>query len=73
MSLLQWFLIIFPEEYIEQVLIPKTNKGLCVPMDIQEFIKWVGFWIYMECWIGIESRQDWWSTMTSLMAKSVPF
>ena len=42
MELLQLFLIMLPEDYIEKVLIPETNKGLIVPMNIQEFIKWVG-------------------------------
>ena len=73
MSLLRLFLIMFPEDYPEEVLIPKTNKGLSVPMDLQEFIKWVGCWLYMSCWVGIESRQDWWSTMKPLMAKGAPF
>ena len=35
MSLLQLFLVMFPEDYLEEVLIPNTNKGLSVPMDIQ--------------------------------------
>ena len=73
MSLLQLFLIMLPEEYIEKVLIPDTSKGRSVPMDIQEFIKCVGCWIYMACWVGIENRQDWWYTTTPLMAKGAPF
>ena len=35
MSLLQLFLIMFPDDYIEQVLINETNKGLRVPMYLQ--------------------------------------
>ena len=38
MSLLQLFLVMFPEEYLEEVLIPETNKGLSVPLDLQEYI-----------------------------------
>ena len=48
MSLLQLFLIMFPDDYLEEVLIPETNKGLSVPREIQEFIKWVGCWLYGE-------------------------
>ena len=51
MSLLQLFLIMFPGDYLERVLIPETNKGVSVPMDIQEFIKWFGCWIHMACWV----------------------
>ena len=42
MSLLQLFLVMLPEEYLEEVLIPNTNRGLSVPMDLQEYIQWVG-------------------------------
>ena len=73
MSLLQLFLIMFPEDYLEQVRIPDNNKGLNVPKDLQEFINWVGCWIYMACWVVIEIRWDWWSTTTPLMAKYAPF
>ena len=73
MSFLQLFLVMFPEDYLEEVLIPETNKGPSVPMDLQEYIKWVGCWIYMACWVGIESRQDWWSMSTPSMAKGAPF
>ena len=73
MSLIQLFLVMFPEDYIEEVLIPETKKGLSVPIDIQDCIQWVGFWLYMLCWVGIESRQDWWSTTTPLIDKGAPF
>ena len=73
MSLLQLFLIMFPEDYLEQFLINETKKGLIVPMDIQEFIKWVGCWIYMACWVIIESLWDWLSTTKPSMAKCDPF
>ena len=63
----------FPKDYIEEVLITDTNKGLSVPMDLQEYIQWVGCWQYMACWVGIESRQEWWSTTTPSMAKGAPF
>ena len=62
-----------PEEYLEEVLIPETNKGLSVPTDLQDYIQWVGCWIYMACWVGIESFLDWWYTTTPSMAKSDPF
>ena len=58
MLLLQFCFVVFPEEYLEQVFIIKTNKGLIMPMDIQDFIKWVGCWLYMELRVVIESRRD---------------
>ena len=35
MSLLQLLLVMLPEDYLEEVLITDTNKGLSVPMDLQ--------------------------------------
>ena len=49
MSLLQLLLVMFPEGYLEEVLIPETNKGLSVPMYLQDYIQWVGCWLYMAC------------------------
>ena len=34
---------------------------------------WVGCWLYMACWVGIDSCWDWWSTTTPSMAKGAPF
>ena len=65
--------VMFTKDYLEEVLIPETNNGLSVPMDIQEYIQWVGCWLYMACWLGIESRWYWWSTTTPSMAKGAPF
>ena len=64
MSLLQLFFVIFPEDYLEEVLVTNTKKGLSLQMDLKEFINWVGCWLYMACWVGIESRRYWWSTTT---------
>ena len=63
----------FSEDYLEEVLILYTNKRLSVPMDLQEFINWVGCWLYIVCWIGIESCQYWWYTTTPSMDKYAPF
>ena len=49
MSLLQLIFTMFPEDYLEKGLIPGTNKGMIVPIDLQEFIKWVVSWLYMVC------------------------
>ena len=42
-------------------------------MDLKDFIKWVGCWLYMVFWVGIESRPDWWSMTTPSMDKGAPF
>ena len=56
MTKLELFLVLFPVEYLSTVLIPETNKELDQPMDIGEFIRWLGCWFYMACWVGIYRR-----------------
>ena len=53
---LELFLVFFPVEYLSTVLIPEKNKELDQPMDLGEFICWLGCWFYMACWVGISSR-----------------
>ena len=38
-------------------------------MYLQEYIQWVGCWLYMAFWFGIESRRYWCSATTPSMAK----
>ena len=56
MSMLDMFLIMMPMKFIEDTVIKKTSEKLDVPMTTQEYIKWVGCWLYMPCWIGIRNR-----------------
>ena len=73
MSRLDMFLIIMPIEFIENTVIKKTNEKLHVPMTTQEYIKWVGCWIYMSCWVGIRNRRYWLSTAAPPSHKGAPF
>ncbi len=73
MSKLDLFMILFPVKYLKEVLIPETNKKLDVPLDLQEFIKWVGCWLYMSCWNGLLNRRDWWSSTEPSMDQGAPF
>ena len=63
----------FLEDHLEEVLILDTNKGLSLPMDLQEYIQWVGFWLYIACSVGIESCWDWWSKTIPSMDKGATF
>ena len=42
-------------------------------MNTQEYIKCVGCWLYMSCWVEIHNRGDWWSTMVLSRNKEAPF
>ena len=42
-------------------------------MTKQEYIKWVGCWMYMPCWVGIFNQRYWWSTAAPSSHKGAPF
>ena len=50
----------FPKKYIEQVVIPETNKQLTKPVTIGEFTRWLGLIFLMGTVTGCE-RRDFWS------------
>ena len=72
-SRLDMFLIMMPMNFIEYTVIKKTNEQLDVPMTTQEYIKWVGCWLYMSCWVGIFNQRYWWSTVAPSRHKGSPF
>jgi len=73
MSELDLFRMCFPEEYIADVVIPETNKGLQRKMDLHEFYVFLGCIFYMSCFVGIDNRADWWSTSPIDMMSGAPF
>ena len=42
MTNLEFFLILFPVDYLKEILIPEINKLLKHPMELGEFIRWLG-------------------------------
>ena len=60
MTKFELFLISFPVDYHKEILIPETNNLLKHPMDLGEFIRWLGCWFYMGCWVGILDRSNRW-------------
>ena len=72
MSRLDMFLIMMPMKFIEDTVIKTTNEKLDVPITIQEYIKWIGCWLYMSFWVGISNRRYWWSTSEPSSHKGAP-
>ena len=70
---LKKFLVLFPISYLEDILIPETNKGLEVDLSLQEFLVWLGCWMFMATHLGVSSRQDWWSLSPVSSHKEAPF
>ena len=72
-SELDLFQMAFPEDFIEEVILPTTNRVLTPPLMMQEFHKWVGCHLFMACFQGIDNRDDWWSQQPISMFEGAPF
>ena len=70
---LELFFILFPVDYLKEVLIPKTNNILKHQMEIGIFIQWIGCWVYIGFWVIISNRRNWWSTADPNMSDGSPF
>ena len=47
MTKLRIFSILFPVDYLKEVLVPEKNKLLKHPIDPEEFIRWLVCWFYI--------------------------
>ena len=72
MTKLYIVLIIFPVEYLKELITPKTTKLLKNPMNLGEFIPWLECWFYMDFWVRISNRKNWWPTAEPKMYESAP-
>ena len=59
------FKILFPLDYLKQVIIPQKNKKLKEPTDVYDLLRFIVCCFYMVCWEGIPSRHSWWSVTTT--------
>ena len=74
-SILEWFLRFLPRQYVQDVLIPETNKSLedtDMPLTFGEFLRWLGLWLLMSTVSGIP-REDFWATSDISMFYGAPF
>ena len=73
MRKLEILLVLFYVGYHETIIIPETNKFLKYPLYLCEFVRWVGCWFYMACWVKITERRDWWSVTPLVIPRGSPF
>ena len=73
MRKLELFLFFPPVGYLYTIPIPATNKFLKGPLDLGEFMRWVGCWLYMVFWVGIPERREWWSVTLPVIHGGDPF
>ena len=73
MTNLSLFQLLFPMDYVRDVIIVETNKKLKLgPLTVREFFVWLGLWLYMSCYQGID-RRSWWSQSEPCMEEGAPF
>ena len=62
MSILEFFLLLYPYDYIKLVIIPQMNKHLDHrDMELSEFLRFFGCWIYIASFEGVVDRRMGWS------------
>ena len=62
MSILEFFHLFYPCDYIKLVLIPQTNTHLAHrDMDFYKFLIFFVCWLYMAFFEGVVDRRMWWS------------
>ena len=72
MKILELFLILFPVDYIKDILISDMENILKHPMDPGEFIWLIGCSFYIGCWAVILNRSNWWSISAPTMSGGAP-
>ncbi|KAL3811352.1 hypothetical protein ACHAXA_000768 [Cyclostephanos tholiformis] len=63
MTEFELFRMAFPEDFVKDVIIPRTNDNLGLPLMLGEFYKWLGCNFFMACFQGIPDRKCWTPTV----------
>ena len=70
---LQLFELLFPKEYILEVILPETNKSLQgKDVSYGEFLRFLGIWFLMATLQGFQ-RRDFWSSKTITVYDGAPY
>ena len=73
MTEFELFRMAFPEDFVKDVIIPRTNDNLGSPLMLGEFYKWLGCNFFMACFQGIPDRKCWWSKEAISPYSGAPF
>ena len=65
--------VLYPVGYLKTTIITETNKVLNYPSHLGEFMRCMGCWIYMDCWVEISNRRDWWPVTPPVMHRGAHF
>ncbi|KAL3809499.1 hypothetical protein ACHAXA_009735 [Cyclostephanos tholiformis] len=73
MSEFELFRMAFLEDFVKDVIIPRTNDNLGSPLMLGEFYKWLRCNFFMACFQGIPDRKCWWSKEAISPYSGAPF
>ena len=73
MMKLELILLLFPIEYLKQILIPESKKLLKYPMYPGELIWCIVCWFCIGLWVINSNRINWRSTTYPNMYEGFPF
>lgn len=71
-SYLTMFFLFFPRDFLEDILIAKTNEKLADPTSLGEFLRWIGVWLLLSSTSG-NRRSDFWSMKPIDRVTGAPF
>ena len=71
-TILQTFEMLFPQAFLESVIIKNTNKHLQKPVSYGEFIAWIGLWFFMAT-TNFGDRREFWSSKSIDAFDGTPF
>ncbi|KAL3773990.1 hypothetical protein ACHAWO_004625 [Cyclotella atomus] len=74
MDNLSIFRMAMPEKFIQQVMIPETNKHLeGERLTLSEFYRWLGCRYFAACFVGVSPFTAWWSSKEIDQFEGAPF
>ena len=68
MTKFELYFILFPINYLKEIITHEMNKLLKHIMGLGEFIWWLVYWFYLGFWVGTLNRRNWWSTSEPKMS-----
>ena len=71
-TILQTFEIMFPQAFLQSVIIKNTNRHLQNPVSYGEFIAWIGLWFFMAT-TNFGDRREFWSSKSIDAFEGTPF
>ena len=71
-SIVQIFFVVFPQWFLEDVIMEKTDERMDIPITLGEIMRWIGIWFLLDI-VPVNNRKDFWNTNILSIMDSDPF